>query len=246
MPPHPLLIALQFLTRLPLSLSRAAEPREIGRSLIWYPAVGLLVGLPLTALARLPLPQPLLHAALLLALWVAATGALHLDGLADTADAWIGGAGDAGRTLRIMKDPAAGPAGVVAIVLVLLLKLAAIAALLEARQALALLLVPLLARAAVPALFLTTPYVRAGGLGSALSQHLPRAQAGAAVIASAIAVAALGGGAALLAGAAVFALMRRAFVQRLGGITGDTVGAVLECIEAAALVAMALASAEWG
>ena len=78
--------------------------------------------------------SPLLQAALLLALWVALTGALHLDGLADSADAWLGGFGDPARTLEIMKDPRSGPVAVVVLVLLLLLKFSALLVVLQAQQ----------------------------------------------------------------------------------------------------------------
>ena len=106
----PLLIALQFLTRLPVRLPGMPEPQQIGRSLLFYPLVGLLLGLALLALEWvLGDTSTLLEAALLLAAWVALSGGLHLDGLADTADAWVGGYGDRERTLAIMKDPRSGP-----------------------------------------------------------------------------------------------------------------------------------------
>jgi adenosylcobinamide-GDP ribazoletransferase len=69
----------------------------------------------------------MLHAALLLTVWVLLSGGLHLDGLADSADAWLGGFGDRERTLTIMKDPRSGPIAVVVLVLVLLLKFCALA-----------------------------------------------------------------------------------------------------------------------
>ena len=171
----PFWIALQFLSSLPIRLPGMPEPKELGRSLLFYPLVGLLFGLILwgtnIALAGAPL---LLHATLLLTVWALLSGALHLDGLADSADAWLGGFGDRERTLTIMKDPRSGPIAVVTLVLVLLLKFAALLAVIEQGQGAVLLIVPLLGRAALLGLFLTTPYVRAGGLGQALADHLPR------------------------------------------------------------------------
>lgn len=83
-----LLIALQFLTRLPVSLPGMPTPEQVGRSLLWYPLVGLLLGLLLWGAHLLLGPTPaLLQAAIILALWVGLSGGLHLDGLADTADA---------------------------------------------------------------------------------------------------------------------------------------------------------------
>src|SRR5215831_21347953 len=97
---RPALIALQFLTCLPIRLQSPPAGRELGLSLLWYPAVGLLLGVLLWIAATLVRPiSPALAAALILTLWVACTGALHLDGLADTADAWVGGRSDRERTL---------------------------------------------------------------------------------------------------------------------------------------------------
>ena len=240
---RPLLIALQFLTCLPLRLSRAPQPEELGRSLAWYPLVGLLLGAVLWGLSALTgfLPVPL-RAALLLAVWVLLTGGLHLDGLADCADAWVGGHGDRSRTLEIMKDPRAGPMAVVAIGVLLILKFAALQALLAEGAGRALLLPPLLGRTAMPLLFLTTPYLRAQGLGTELMRHLPRAAA-LAVTLLVLAATILGfGGAgwlAVLGMLALFALLRALLMRRLGGMTGDTAGAVLELVEACTLVLLA-------
>ncbi len=241
--PLALLIALQFLTRLPVCLPGMPESAAIGRSLLWYPLVGLLIGGLLLGLHLLLASAPvLLHAALLLAAWVALSGGLHLDGLADTADAWVGGYGDRERTLAIMKDPRSGPIAVVVLMLVLLLKFAALVALLQAGQWAALLLAPWLGRALLPLLFLTTAYVRAGGLGEALSQHLPRQQLPLLLAVNALAMLAFGWSAALAIGTALltFYLLRRAFISRLGGTTGDTAGALLELAECAVLVVLAL------
>ena len=160
-----LVTAFAFLTRIPMPRVSIDE-REQAASLKWYPFVGLVIGLALSALALVAQRWATLPgAAVLLLLWVALTGALHLDGLADSADAWIGGMGDRERTLTIMKDPRSGPAAIVALMLVLLLKFSALASLADP---LLLVLPPLLGRAALVGLFLTTPYVRKGGMGDAL------------------------------------------------------------------------------
>ena len=188
----------------------------------------------------LPREHALLSAALTLLAWVALTGGLHLDGLADSADAWVGGFGDRARTLAIMKDPRSGPAGVTAIVSLLLLKCAALASL-SAENAWLLVLSPLLARTALTAAFVTTPYVRSGGLGSAL-KDAPRAACAFAVVCAIAAGLACGLRGAIASGAAVlvFALWRRACLRRLGGFTGDTAGALAELVEVAVLVALVL------
>ncbi len=240
----PLLIALQFLTRLPVRLPGMPEPEQIGRSLLWYPLVGVLIGaLMLGGAWLLDGRPPLLSAALLLALWVGLSGGLHLDGLADTADAWVGGYGDRERTLTIMKDPRSGPIAVVVLVVVLLLKFAALATLLDAGQLLPLLLAPWLARGMLPLLFLTTPYVRPGGLGQAIAEHLPRQELPVWLGGQAVMILLLGWVAwiALAAALVLFGWLRGRFMQRLGGTTGDTAGALVELVEVGVLVAIALA-----
>ncbi|PNB47581.1 adenosylcobinamide-GDP ribazoletransferase [Pseudomonas sp. GW456-12-10-14-LB2] len=240
----PLWIALQFLSSLPIRLPGMPAPEQLGRSLLFYPLVGLLFGVILwalnIALAGAPL---LLHAALLLTVWVLLSGALHLDGLADSADAWLGGFGDRERTLTIMKDPRSGPIAVVTLVLVLLLKFAALLALIEQQQGMALIIVPLIGRAALLGLFLTTTYVRAGGLGQALADHLPRKkgwQVLAVSAAACVVIAGFNAVVALLLAVVVFIWLRHLMVRRLGGTTGDTAGALLELLEMSVLVGLAL------
>jgi adenosylcobinamide-GDP ribazoletransferase len=240
----PFWIALQFLSSLPVRLPGMPAPQALGRSLLFYPLVGLLFGAILWALNWLLLGTPLLlHAALLLTAWVLLSGALHLDGLADSADAWLGGFGDRERTLSIMKDPRSGPIAVVTLVLVLLLKFAALLALIEQQQAVALIIVPVLGRSALLGLFLTTPYVRAGGLGQALADHLPRSAGKQVLGASALAcvlIAGLSGVFAVALAALLFVWLRQVMLRRLGGTTGDTAGALLELLEVAVLVGLAL------
>ena len=240
----PFWIALQFLSSLPVRLPGMPEPEQLGRSLLFYPLVGLLFGALLWLLDALLTGTPLLlHAALLLTAWVLLSGGLHLDGLADSADAWLGGFGDRERTLLIMKDPRSGPIAVITLVLVLLLKFAALLALIEQGQGLMLILVSVLGRAALLGLFLTTPYVRAGGLGQALADHLPRRAGWQVLLGCALGcvlVAGWSGVFALLVASAVFIGLRQVMVRRLGGCTGDTAGALLELLEVAVLVGIVL------
>lgn len=240
----PFWIALQFLSSLPIRLPGMPTPEELGRSLLFYPLVGLLFGAILWGLNWLLLGAPLLlHAALLLSVWVVLSGALHLDGLADSADAWLGGYGDRERTLTIMKDPRSGPIAVVTLVLVLLLKFAALLALIEQQHSVVLIIVPLISRSALLGLFLTTPYVRPGGLGQALADHLPRLTGKRVLAISAVAcvlLTGLSGVWALVLATVLFVWLRQVMVRRLGGTTGDTAGALLELLEVAVLVGLAL------
>lgn len=226
-------LALQFLTRLPTPPLAQINPVAVGRSLLFYPLVGLIIGVLLSAATQLvAIFSPLLVAALLLALWVLLSGALHIDGLADMADAWVGGHGDRERTLAIMKDPYSGPMGVSAVVVVLLLKFSALFQLLSAPGLL--LLAPVLGRAFAVLLMLTTPYCRETGIASEMVRHLPRRAAWLLLLLVALLSLlwlkwlAL----ALLAGASLlFALYRRSLMRRLQGFSGDTAGALIELTE---------------
>ena len=237
-PFDPLLVAMQFLTRIPVPVTITADKQTIGRSLLCYPVVGLLLGLILAWLSLVLVNTPVaLRAALVLAAWVLLTGALHLDGLADSADAWIGGIGNRKRTLAIMKDPYCGPAAVVALVVTLLIKFTALQSL-DPENWWTLTLIPFLGRALIPLLLLTTPYVRPGGLGSVLATYAPRAGIVAVLAATAIvAIWASDSGLWLMVAAIVtFVGLRAMMVTRIGGTTGDTAGALIELSETAMLV----------
>ena len=128
--------AMAFLTRLPVPYLKRTDAQVAAASLIFYPVVGLLLGatlllFTLACVVYSPQVSSLLLAALVLAIWVFFSGALHLDGLADSADAWVGGLGSKEKTLAIMKDPQSGPMGVTVLIITLLIKFAAIYALFE-------------------------------------------------------------------------------------------------------------------
>ena len=238
----PLLHAAAFLTRLPVR-TKQGTPQTLGRSVLYFPLVGAGIGGALAMASALVdgAPAPL-AAALVLVAWVAITGGLHLDGLADTVDAWAGGGRDRQRTLDIMKDPRSGPAGVTALVLVLLVKFAALTALAGAAPLL-LVLAPILGRTSMLALLFALPYVRPGGLGASHAAHLPRNPAlGVLLGACALVPAAWGriGLFALIAGSVATFWLALGFRRRIGGITGDTLGASCELVETAALAAAVL------
>jgi adenosylcobinamide-GDP ribazoletransferase len=262
-----LCLAGRFLTRWPWPAPADAAPTLYGQAAPLFPLIGLLLG---ALLALLALAAQLLGltatpavgavAILLLLLWVWSTGALHLDGLADCADAWVGGLGSRERTLAILKDPHMGAMGVVALILLLLAKLVGLWALLAVTAGSPpaaagmpglpwlLLLLPALARAQILWLALSTPSARPEGLGAVLGAHLPRR---AALLAALIAtcgglagIAAVSMPAAAAAAAAIALVLfvwRRALLERLGGYTGDGIGALVELTETLALLACVLA-----
>ncbi len=206
---------------------------------MWYPLVGLIIGLLLAAINWAIASAPdLLRAGVLLAAWVLITGALHLDGLADSADAWLGGNGDRERTLAIMKDPCCGPAAVVILVVVLILKFAALTVLVQHNDWASLIVTPLLARASLPLLFLTTPYVRRGGLGAALAEHVSRGPTILVLFVTVVAILLMTGKSGLVpltVAILTFVLLRVVMLQRIDGTTGDTAGALVELVETVAL-----------
>ncbi len=237
--------ALQFLTRFPVpGRSEMPSESEQGKSLLYYPLVGLLIGLSLVAVNGIAgSADTLLRAALLLVVWVTVTGGLHLDGLADMADAWIGGQGERDRTLQIMKDPRCGSSAVSAVVLLLLVKLAALNSVLLQGGWEVILLAPLLGRLSIVATFLYLPYVRPSGLGATLAAHIPRIQAGRVLLVSALFCLIIPGWYAvwiLLFCVFLFLVYRHMLLSRIGGFTGDSAGAICELTEAVSLVAGAL------
>jgi len=247
-PASPLFIALQFMTTLPISLKNLPKDEDVGYSALHYPLVGAVIGglmiafaFAITQLFAPYLPQ--LTAALLVALWVGLTGGLHLDGLADSADAWAGGFGDRQKTLDIMKDPTCGPMGVLALVLVLLVKFAALVPLVAHDNWQAILLAPTGGRMALVILFLSTPYVRKKGLGAVISSLIPQ-QTGWRMLGLVSLVGVMVGGGVvmwlLLAVPILILVFRASLMKRIKGTTGDTAGALVELSEVLILLAFAL------
>lgn len=239
------LIALQFLTQFPIQLRTMPTPQQNAQSLLFYPVVGLIIGLVLWGLVIIlhTLPVVLLSS-LVVVVWIWLTGGLHLDGLADSADAWVGGFGDKERTLNIMKDPNCGPIGVLSLIMVCLFKWAALYVLLEQQLYEVIVLFPILGRLAPLFLFLTTPYVREKGLGASIAAHLPKVASIVVLIFGLASSFYFGWAGLLMMVICVFVLayLRYKFIQRIGGITGDTIGASIEIIETLSLFSFVVLS----
>jgi len=236
------LAALQFLTIFPWAARRPRSAEDLGAAAIFFPVVGFLLGAILLVgdIALKPFSPSILSSVILVAVLAGLTGALHLDGLADTFDG-LGAGGDRERVLRVMDDSRTGTFGVVAIVLLLFLKIHALEAI-EAERWRALLAAPALGRwAMVLHGYRSRP--AKPGLGATLIEHLQTKQV---VCATLIA---LGLSAVVLREAAIVAMLVAAIVslasktffhRRLGGVTGDTFGAVGEISEALVLVGFAM------
>lgn len=244
----PIIVALTFLTILPLPLRRAATAQERGAAVAWYPAVGYLLGA-LLALLDVGLRQtaltPLVIAVLLLVALALLTGFLHLDGLLDTCDAVFVHRAPAER-LVIARDPRAGAFGVVGVALLLFLKGALLAGPLGGHRTAVLVCFPAIARLAMATAVVLLPTARGTeGLGGRVKEH---ARPWTLLIASVIAIfpalvllhwAAVALIVGALVGGTSIALLA---LRRLGGTTGDVYGAVCECAEIGALLAAALTS----
>lgn len=252
--------ALQLLTRFPLPVSVPWNDTVGRRSVVFYPLAGAVVGVLLGfAFWGLPLVLPLLpSAALVVAVWVWVTGGLHLDGWMDTADA-LGSYRSRERMREIMKDPHVGAMGMAAGVLLLLIKFTLVYALLDAvvlkgsfNLVAAVALVPVLARAFVPWAVVGWPYAGSvGGMGAVLRTAGWRHAIGSAVVAAVCIVLLLlyfssgdvlfmlpmaVGGALLTALGGVIGAVWLA--RRIGGLTGDTYGALIEGLELLLLLAL--------
>lgn len=241
----PFFIALQFLTTFPIQLKEMPSKQQNGQSLLFYPLIGLMIGAILFAIVSLLHALPIiLLSSLLLVVWIWLTGGLHLDGLADTADAWVGGFGDPERTLKIMKDPSCGPIGVLSLVAVCLLKFAALYVLLEQHLNTFLILVPMLGRSVPLFLFLTTAYVRDKGLGRSITDFIPKKLTWAVFVItiSLLCMFKWLGLVTFICFIAVLFYLRALFIKRIGGITGDTVGAAIELIETGLMLSFVMVS----
>ncbi len=237
-------VAVQFLSALPVGKQAAPSEKEIGLSLSCYPFVGIILGaiLCLASLLISTLFPSLLSAALILTVWVILTGALHIDGFADSADAWMGGLGSKERTLRLLKDPTSGPIAITATILLLLLKLLAIEAIIVSQNTWLLIWPLIFARISAGLLFVSTPYARKSGLGSAIAEHKQDSQIwlGSSII---ILVSCYFLGLMILplliVSSLSFCYLRSRMMKRLNGCTGDTAGAMIEIIECTTLLTLA-------
>jgi adenosylcobinamide-GDP ribazoletransferase len=231
--------AFALLTRLPVP-----DHRGTGAASAWaWPMVGAVLGALGAALAWGALAlgvTPGVAAALVLALGAVLTGGLHEDGLSDAADGLFGG-WTRERRLEIMKDPRVGSYGVLALVLVTLARWSALTALFAAGAVWGLVAAGAVSRAPMAAIMAALPNARGAGLSRATGRPGPRGT----LIGAALAVACaflFAGWAALpmvLAAALATAWLARLAQRRIGGQTGDILGAAQQLAEAAALAVLA-------
>jgi adenosylcobinamide-GDP ribazoletransferase len=238
------LIAMQFLTIIPLPFDTRCQKDDLGRATTCFPLVGLMIGGLLVGLNELigPWLNKPLTAALLITAMAAITGALHLDGLADVCDG-LAARGNRERFLAIMKDSHVGAVGAVGLVLGLLVKWQALAAVPATITWQALLLFPTIARCAQVLAMAGAKHARQDGLGAAIIQGMrtPHLLASLVItVAACLLILPVRGMIALTAAFAVTLIIKGYFQNRLGGLTGDIVGCVSEAAEITALIVLSV------
>lgn len=240
----PLLAAIRFLTVLPIPGTWGTTQEDLAASVPFFPLTGLLLGAVAAGLAWAiaPYAPPLLLAAMVIVVLMSFSGCLHLDGLADTADGFLSSRSRE-RILEIMKDSHTGSMGVVAIASVLLVKFAALASLPTSLLCPAVLLMPLAGRTAIVVEMALLPYARSSGLGIVFYRRRPRwAALWAVALWALVAYGVLG-----LRGLTVWGTSMAAALglcvyayRKIGGATGDTLGAMCELIEVVPALVLAL------
>ena len=244
--------ALGYFTRVPVPAWVAWSPERLARAAAWLPLVGWVVGIAGAAtLYGLALVLPAGVAVILsMALTIRLTGALHEDGFADSCDG-LGGGWDKAQILAIMKDSRIGSYGAIGIVLMLLAKAAALvelAAISPATAAIALLVAHPLSRLAATTVLHALPYARsddsskAGGVAQCLSRAELALAGVSGLLPALFLLAPPQTLAALVLAALVTLWLARSFLRRLGGHTGDLLGAVQQAAELACYVGILAAA----
>jgi len=237
------LAALQFLTSIPVKIKRELTPQQVGRATAWFPVVGLIIGGMLALfnwLLDFILPQSVTNALLIVAL-VLITGAMHLDGFADTCDG-LAGYKTVEERWKVMRDSRTGAFGVVGVVLLLLTKYVSLNNIPADVMLPALLFMPVVSRWAMVYAVFAFPYARPEGLGTAYKQATRWPQftiASVFTLTIAAALYPLFSVAGFVTFGGIFfviSLLALYFKNKFAGLTGDTYGAINESAEVMALI----------
>ncbi len=236
------LAAVQFLSVAPPLIRRAFTEREMGQAAGYYPLVGALIGTLLYGVnyGLAIIASDMVRGALVLALWVLLTGALHMDGFLDACDGILGGF-NTDQRLKIMRDERVGAFGLVGGVLLLLLKFTSLSGLPQAASVL--ILIPTLSRWGMVLAIYAFPYARLQGLGRLIKAHTTSKEV---LIASLSALAIAWWSAHWLGIAASVGSMfvvwsvARFMLRRIPGLTGDIYGAINELVEVTLLLVFSI------
>ena len=233
------LIALQFLTILPFNIKGRIEEKDFGRSLIYFPIVGLLIGLFLASIAYISafLP-PLVRSILILVAWIVIAGGIHLDGFADTCDGFYGNRHKED-ILKIMRDSRIGTMGAAGVAILLLFKFAVLSSIRSEDLWKVLIMTVVFARWSQVFACSTSTYARDEGKAKYFIEYAKKAD----MFIGALFILILNWLLMGIKGVILFALLVATiflFIQyvkrKIGGMTGDTIGATNGIAEAAALL----------
>ena len=233
------LIALQFLTVLPINVKGKIEEKDFGESLVYFPMIGLLMGIFLAFISFSlgPLP-PLVRSALILIIWIIMTGGIHLDGFADTCDGFYGKRAKED-ILKIMRDSHIGTMGAGGIAVLLLLKFSIVSSIQPENLWKVLIIAVAFARWSQALACATSEYARDEGKAKYFMAHARKSG----VLTGAVFTLILFWLLMDIKGAILFLLLSATillFIKyvkgKIGGMTGDTIGATNEIAEAAALL----------
>lgn len=234
------LTALQFLTIIPIPWRREVQAEELGRSAGYFPVIGIIIGIILVGvnwLFGLILP-PMVANALLLVFLVVISGAMHLDGFADTCDG-IAVHKTVEDRWQVMHDSRAGAFGIVGIVLLLLVKYVSLNNIPGALLMMTLVLMPVVSRWAMVYVIFTYPYARSSGLGKAFKQGTtwPRFTIATIITTVVAGILAQSIGLALMFLIWVITMATATyFKSKFSGLTGDNYGAINEVAEVSVLI----------
>lgn len=243
------LAALKFLTIIPLPQKREATAEEIGSSIVYFPVVGAIIGLILAGLnwvLGLLLPSAIVGGLLIVAM-VVISGAIHLDGFADTCDG-IAGHKPVEDRLNVMRDSRVGAFAVIGVFLLLLVKYVSLSSVPDDLLFAILILMPVISRWAMVYAICAYPYARTEGLGKVFKQQ---ANWGLFIVATIVTLAIVIGltlisnavylGATIILGIWIMVVVMAAYFKRkFGGLTGDTYGAINEVAEVCVLIIVCL------
>lgn len=240
-----LLLSMTFLTRLPIPLSKNISQEDIGKTTPFFPLVGIFIGLLLVGINYILsfiLPSFVINIIIIVSL-IAITGGFHLDGLMDTCDGFFSGK-DREQTLEIMRDSRVGAMGVAGALCIFALKVAFLNAVSAENKLQALIIFPMLGRWSMVFAISLFPYAKGKqGLGSLFVEHAKKSYIFWSTIPIVILIIPLLRWKAFPTLIVIFLvtwLIGKRLSNKLGGLTGDTYGAISEVIETLSLAIMSI------
>jgi adenosylcobinamide-GDP ribazoletransferase len=230
------LFALQFLTIIPIKAKKEIDAKRLSLSAAYFPLVGLILGLMLAGVNKLLLFFPVeqfFRSVILVIFLIVLTRGLHLDGLADTSDALLSSR-DKQQMLQIMRDSHIGTMGVLSLICIILLKLVLLYSLNSKLINISLILMCLLSRYALVFAMFLFPYIRSEGKAKVFVERMNWkifSLATTTTLFCAIIVWGLKGLLVFLPVVIFIILIGKLITQKIGGMTGDTLGAINELVE---------------